>query len=145
MQLQVSKFPLYDVIILAITFTLLGIFIYIQQYRKNKKAIANLSISHGTLKEELVSLYRNKYELGREENPDSIYINSKSVSRSHAYIKKRNGKFYIIDNNSLNGTFLNGEKLPTSVAHRLENNDEIKIGDIKIKFIQVSPLAEKQI
>jgi pSer/pThr/pTyr-binding forkhead associated (FHA) protein len=131
-------FPLNDILILLSGMIILGIWIYTWQYLKNKKAIANLSIGEGTVNEELISLKKSKYELGRDESSSKILLNSKKVSRSHAYIKKRNGKFYIIDNNSLNGTFLNGNKLSTSVMYKLENNDIILIGGVPLKFIESS-------
>ncbi len=129
-------FPKYDILYLLIGLILIGLGICIWQYLKNKKAMANLSIAEGTVDEELVALVANKYELGRDDNSKKILLNSKKVSRSHAFIKKRNGKFYVIDNNSLNGTYLNGSKLNTSVMYKLENNDVILIGGVPLKFIE---------
>ncbi len=137
------EFPLNDVLILGIGILIAGVGVLIWQHFKNKKAIANLSILSGTVEEELISLYKNHYVLGRDETSNKILLNSKKASRSHAFIKKRNGRFYIIDNNSLNGTYLNGTKISTSVSYKLENNDSIMIAGIAMKFLQIIPTGEE--
>jgi pSer/pThr/pTyr-binding forkhead associated (FHA) protein len=49
------------------------------------------------------------YIIGREGDvhiDDHIYMNSPSVSRRHAAIKIKNGRIYLCDLDSTNGTFL---------------------------------------
>jgi len=49
------------------------------------------------------------YIIGREGDvyiEDHIYINSPSVSRRHAEMKIKNGRIYLRDLNSTNGTYL---------------------------------------
>ena len=49
------------------------------------------------------------YIIGREGNiyiEDHIYINSPSVSRRHAAMKIKNGRIYLCDLDSTNGTYL---------------------------------------
>ncbi len=98
------KFPQEDIFILATGFAISGLIFFLYRYFKNKNAIANLSIAPGTLDEQLINLSKDFYEIGREEKSEMIYINSKKASRQHAFINKKNGKFYITDNNSTNGT-----------------------------------------
>ncbi len=128
------KFPQEDIIILSIGMAFSGIIFYLYRLFKNKTAVANLSIATGTLEEQLVSLKKDFYEIGREEKSDMIHVNSRKASRQHAFINKKTGKFYITDNNSTNGTYLNQERIKPNIPHPLSNQDEIKIGGIVLKF-----------
>lgn len=132
------KFPQEDIIVLSIGMALSGIIFYFYRLFKNKNSVANLSISAGTLDEQLVSLKKNFYEIGREEKSDMIHINSKKASRQHAFINKKTGKFYITDNNSTNGTYLNQERIKPNMPYQLSNQDEIKIGGVTLKFYDLT-------
>ncbi|HMV41640.1 MAG TPA: FHA domain-containing protein [Leptospiraceae bacterium] len=114
-----------------------GVF-FLYSYYVNKKANANLSIAPGTLEEQLVHLGKNYYEIGREENSDTIKINSKKVSRRHAILRKKFGKFYITDVSSTNGTFLNNRKIEPFEEYQLFNEDEIRIGGVMLKFYNLT-------
>ena len=56
----------------------------------------------------------------------SIFLDDVTVSRSHAQIKREDmGAFVLVDNASLNGTYLNNVSVEKNV---LKNGDEIQIG-----------------
>lgn len=78
--------------------------------------------------------------LGR--NPEcSIVIPITSVSREHAQILPVNGRFFIEDLGSRNGTYVNNQ----AIANRtqLYNNDRIRICDFVAKFVDPNaPAAE---
>ena len=128
------KFPKDDILVLSIGMTIFGIIFLLYRYLKNRHAVANLSIATGTLEEQLVNLSKNFYEIGREDRLEMIQINSKKASRQHAFINKKIGKFYLIDNNSTNGTFINEQKIQPNEPYLLTNQDEIKIGGVLLKF-----------
>jgi serine/threonine-protein kinase len=57
------------------------------------------------------------------------------VSRRHARIINQNGRFFIEDLGSTNGTFVNrGRRLLPGHWHALENGDEIIVGKTFLKF-----------
>jgi hypothetical protein len=63
----------------------------------------------------------------------SIFLDDVTVSRSHAQIKREdNGAFVLVDNASLNGTYLNNVSVEKNV---LKNGDEIQIGKFHFVFI----------
>ena len=63
----------------------------------------------------------------------SIFLDDVTVSRSHAHIKKEDsGAFVLVDNASLNGTYLNNVSVEKNV---LKNGDEIQIGKFHFVFI----------
>ena len=71
--------------------------------------------------------------IGRSKKCD-IYINNPYLSKEHAQITFEEGKFYIEDLKSTNGTFLNGKELGTHPV-RLKDNDKISFGDISFLFV----------
>jgi len=57
------------------------------------------------------------------------------VSRLHASIRFKGEEIYIMDLGSANGTRLNGDKLPPSTPHRLEDESVITLGKLKLKVL----------
>lgn len=63
----------------------------------------------------------------------AIFLDDVTVSRSHAQIKREEGgSFVLIDNSSLNGTYLNNISVQKNV---LMSGDEIQIGKFHFVFI----------
>jgi two-component system cell cycle response regulator len=59
-----------------------------------------------------------------------------SLSRAHAQVlKKDNGRFYVSDLDSTNGTYLNDQKLMPGKAIEVKNGDLLKMGNLIFKFI----------
>src|SRR2546421_12737538 len=79
-----------------------------------------------------IPLEGDKFILGR--NPDcAIVIPVTSVSREHAQILRVNGKYFIEDKQSRNGTFVNNQQISGRVG--LKNNDKIRICDFQATFV----------
>lgn len=70
--------------------------------------------------------------LGRA-NDNTIYIKDPFVSKRHMKITKDEGKYYLEDLNSANGTFLNEERIQDVVE--LDSGDIIKVGQIEFLFV----------
>ena len=73
----------------------------------------------------------NKITIGRSKTND-IVINHVSVSRVHAIVTSEADGYYITDNRSLNGTFVNGIRI--SGKTRLSSGDKILISSAKLYF-----------
>jgi len=58
----------------------------------------------------------------------------KVTSRKHGYISYLNGKYNLIDQGSMNGTYLNGVKLEKGKEYDLKNGDEIIFGKLVCIF-----------
>ncbi len=72
----------------------------------------------------MYKLDENKTTLGR--SPDSgVLIEDEGVSRNHAMVERRNDEYFLIDNQSTNGVFVNGDRIN---MHRLEDGDKLQIG-----------------
>ncbi|MBP7283564.1 MAG: FHA domain-containing protein [Leptospiraceae bacterium] len=101
-------------------------------FKKNK-----LYIESGTSVIPLKVLTKKAYQVGRGVDASKeILLNSNEISRVHATIEKRILDYYLIDNFSKNGTFLNGERLAPGIPYILIHNDNIEIGDICIKYVR---------
>ena len=69
--------------------------------------------------------------IGRSPDCD-IFLDDVTVSRKHAMLVRRDDAYYIEDQGSLNGTFLNRRRIESG---RLENGDELQIGKYKLTFL----------
>ena len=73
-----------------------------------------------------VPLSVEQLSLGRED-ANLVRLTQRNVSRKHAILTRTDDQFGFEDLGSANGSFLNGQKIESSVA--LKNGDTIKIGD----------------
>jgi two-component system, cell cycle response regulator len=62
-----------------------------------------------------------------------IVLEGDSVSRRHAHLERRAGAWYVVDDGSTNGTYVNEEQIAREQL--LANGDRIKIGPSILKFL----------
>jgi pSer/pThr/pTyr-binding forkhead associated (FHA) protein len=66
-------------------------------------------------------------------HPDSdIFLDDVTVSRRHAEFHRESGIFTVRDVGSLNGTYVNRERVESAT---LSNGDEVQIGKFRLVFI----------
>ena len=68
---------------------------------------------------------------GRAEEAEVSVINSRA-SRHHARLERKGREFLVIDLDSSNGTFVNGERVRRA---RLNRGDRIDVGDAEVTFL----------
>ena len=78
-----------------------------------------------------VQLTKDKTTLGRRPYND-IVIDNLAVSGEHAVLQMVGQDVYIEDQNSTNGTYINGRAVKKQL---LQYNDTIEIGKYKIKYL----------
>ena len=66
----------------------------------------------------------------------NIHVDDKSVSKSHARLIHSAGQVTIVDLESTNKTFINDAPITPLVPRVLQNNDQIKVGNVIFKFLE---------
>lgn len=62
---------------------------------------------------------QSRKRIGRLRESNDIVFSHSDVSANHAYlIKNKNGEILLVDNNSTNGTYVNGNKISSTVLHK---------------------------
>jgi pSer/pThr/pTyr-binding forkhead associated (FHA) protein len=59
------------------------------------------------------------------------------VSRRHFRLSRQGDQFYVEDLNSVNGTVVNGQRVPSHNLHPLRNGDVIALGKMELRFEMV--------
>tara|TARA_B100000767_G_C19757503_1_gene533612 strand:+ start:1696 stop:2301 length:606 start_codon:yes stop_codon:yes gene_type:complete len=79
-------------------------------------------------------IYEGRNFLGTSSKLDITIGGDQSISGNHALILCRKQKFWIKDEMSSNGTFLNEEEIEPNESPELKDGDNIKIGSTIFKF-----------
>ena len=75
------------------------------------------------------------FKIGKEKKyVDFCIEDNATVSRSHADIVRKGNSYFIIDNNSTNHTYMNGEMIPSGEEVPLEDGAEIMLGNERLTF-----------
>jgi pSer/pThr/pTyr-binding forkhead associated (FHA) protein len=75
----------------------------------------------------------NSVSIGRDTRNDLV-LESAAVSRDHAGVTFRDGRWYLEDRGSFNGTFLNGTRVQPGTPLPLRHADRIGIGTETLIF-----------
>lgn len=98
------------------------------QYRHDRKA--ELVVVEGACGAKRFVINGNLAVIGRREICD-IYLPDNSVSRRHAVITRSGGRYLIKDQDSTNGTYVNGVRIKQT---ELAPGDTIKVGRVVLAF-----------
>lgn len=82
-----------------------------------------------------LNLDHTPFTVGRKVDKDLVIADPR-VSRDHAVIATENGQFYVLDEGSKHGTFVNGERVQRKV---LERNDRLEFGVRDTSYIIFHP------
>jgi len=77
---------------------------------------------------------KDPFVLGKKRDKADGVIEDRSVSRIHASISEKNGRYFLSDMNSTNGTYLNGRRLELNETVGLEDGDTLGLADVFLKF-----------
>ncbi|MEK6284866.1 MAG: adenylate/guanylate cyclase domain-containing protein [Acidobacteriota bacterium] len=76
-------------------------------------------------------LTRDETQIGRSADNNDVVLEESQVSRQHAVIKRNRQAFTLVDLNSANGTFMNGQRVK---EHLLRNGDSFSISKFTVEF-----------
>ena len=95
---------------------------------------ALLIATRGALSGSRYLLDEDEVTVGRDPRAD-ILLDDSTVSRQHAVFRRENGAYTVIDAGSLNGTYVNRQRVD---HQQLRNGDEIMIGKFRLVFFTKS-------
>ncbi|MEK6405484.1 MAG: adenylate/guanylate cyclase domain-containing protein [Acidobacteriota bacterium] len=76
-------------------------------------------------------LTRDETQIGRSADNNDVVLEESQVSRQHAVIKRNRQAFTLVDLNSANGTFMNGQRVK---EHLLRDGDSFSISKFTVEF-----------
>ena len=87
------------------------------------------------LNEEVISVNKPVFRLGKERSyVDYFVTNNNAVSRSHADIITRGDKYFVIDLNSKNHTYINDQMIAVHCETEIRDGDRLKLGNEEFVF-----------
>lgn len=84
---------------------------------------------------EKIMLDKPIFRIGKEKSYVDYFIgDNTAVSRSHANIINRNGEYFVVDLNSLNHTYLNGNLIRSEEEVRIAQGAKIRLANEEFEF-----------
>lgn len=86
---------------------------------------------------ETIELPQGEFKLGRSNvQSDYVISGNSGIGRLHAKIIVRDNQCFVLDNSSMNKTYLNSQELEPQKEYLLENGDSIRLMNEKFTFHQ---------
>lgn len=89
-------------------------------------------VKRGSVVGQRFPLLKSEISLGRDPQSD-IFLDDITVSRKHAKVNVQKSAVKVTDVGSLNGTYVNGDRVD---AATLRHGDELQIGKFKLIFLE---------
>jgi pSer/pThr/pTyr-binding forkhead associated (FHA) protein len=110
---------------------------------KAAEKVPYIEVLSGKMRGKTISLPEGRKKIGRvQKTADAqkadIALPDNRISIEHAELEQAEGKVFIIDLNSLNGTKVNNEPLDAFTKRLLRNRDEISIASTKLQYFDGS-------
>ena len=130
---------------IILTITLLGILILLLRRNREIKAGQEQFVQEAYINDLQGKTDKQTHKLGTRptmfgrvagkdtDHLDYIVVNESTIGRRHALIEYKDYAYWIIDQGSINGTFVNGE--PVSSEVRLKHGDRIRLHKCEFEFI----------
>ena len=85
---------------------------------------------------EKIYIDKDEFKIGKSRiHSDYSIEKNTAISRVHVIVIRRNGVNYLKDNNSTNGTYVDGERLEPGREVLLKNDMRVKFGDEDFTFL----------
>ena len=86
---------------------------------------------------ERVQINKPVFRIGKERSYVDYFIaDNSAISRSHANVITKEGEFFVVDTNSTNHTYVNGNMIQSSTEVKLNHGDKVRLAneDFEFKF-----------
>ncbi|CDM68306.1 putative membrane protein [Clostridium bornimense] len=92
-----------------------------------------ITLNQGGISERVV-VNKASFKIGRMIGEVDLITESKAIGKIHCEIIKDDEKYYLVDLNSKNGTYLNGARLKSNNRYLLNDGDSIRLANVDGKF-----------
>ena len=87
------------------------------------------------LTNETIQINKPVFRIGKEKSfVDYFVANNNAVSRSHADIVTRGQRYFVVDLNSKNRTYINGQPLPIQQECEIFNGNQLRLANEEFIF-----------
>ncbi|MBQ9975819.1 MAG: FHA domain-containing protein [Clostridia bacterium] len=84
---------------------------------------------------EKINVDKPVFRIGKEKSYVDYFIaDNSTISRSHANIMTKDGAYYIVDTNSTNHVYVNGQMIQSNAEVRINSGDRIKLSNEEFEF-----------
>ena len=81
-----------------------------------------------------IPLERDTTTLGEADSNDIVLDRDPLISPYHALLRKKDADYYLFEQYSETGVFVNGQELALGVGHKLADGDQIVLGQYRLIF-----------
>lgn len=84
---------------------------------------------------EKINLDKPVFRIGKEKSYVDYFIGDNSaISRSHANVISRDGEYFIVDTNSTNHTYVDGQMIQSNVETKISHGTKIRLANEEFEF-----------
>ena len=83
---------------------------------------------------ERLYLTMDYFQIGRDPSYVDHVVDNPTVGRIHAFLISRGDQYYIVDNNSKNGTRIDRNRIASNQEHALQDGCQVEMGTEKFYF-----------
>lgn len=84
---------------------------------------------------ERIRITKDNFKIGRDRSyNDYAVTDNRYVGHSHCHIISRSGEYFIVDDNTKNFTYVDGEQIPPSTEVKLTHGQKISLADEDFEF-----------
>jgi hypothetical protein len=102
---------------------------------RHTKGVRMLKSTRRQSGDEDIFLNKDDFIIGRLADHVDFVLENTAVGKLHAQVLFRNGACYIKDLNSVNGTFINGNRIDSNKEYELKENDRVLLANIEFVYI----------
>lgn len=85
---------------------------------------------------ECMTIDKPMVRIGKQREYVDLFIGENAaISRNHANIIEREGQYYIVDTNSVNHTYVDGQQIPSNVETIIHFGAKIRLADEEFEFV----------
>lgn len=106
-----------------------------ESLHKEERTKRGYIISNENGEEEKHLINKDIFVIGRLVGEVDLIAQNRAIGKMHCEIHKEGPTYFVIDNNSKNGTFVNGTRINAGNKYEIKDQDELKLANSIYKFV----------